>query len=295
MGSVLTLDSWSREPGPRSALLWTVARPLRALARARWLPNGRSLGARVARRIAWIAAEGAQRVAGGIVVPGTPIAARTPSGSRVALASDTMIGRAIWTYGSFEHEELVAVGRLARPGTWAIDVGANIGLFTVEMSRSVGPDGHVIAIEPVESTVRLLRSNLEANACANVQLIVGAAGAESGEIELMLTDDPALHSAGGSLIAGHAVLGVTRVPSHTLDDLWVAAGAPDVSFLKIDVEGGEMGVLRGAGRLLADGRPALIIEVVGPERLAEVMALLPGYRRVTVPGFEPWNHLLSPS
>jgi FkbM family methyltransferase len=294
MESDLTLDAWAREPGPRSALRWTVARPLRAFAAARWLPRGRSLIARVAQRLAWIAAQAAQRVAWATVQPGTPISARTPGGSRVAFGADTMIGRALWTYGTFEHEELVVAGRLATPGTCAIDVGANIGLFTVDISRSVGPDGNVIAVEPVPSTVQQLRSNLEANGCDNVEVVVGAAGSETGEIELLLTDDPALHSAGGKPIAGHTILEVTTVSAFTLDELWVAAGSPRVSFMKIDVEGGEKGVLLGATRMISDSRPAIIIEVVGAEQLAEVLGLLSGYRPVEAPGFEPWNHLLLP-
>jgi FkbM family methyltransferase len=210
----------------------------------------------------------------------------------VAFGSETSIGRTLWVFGTFEREELAAAGRLTSRGTCVIDVGANVGLFTVDLSRAVGSDGKVIAVEPVASTVELLRSNLDRNACTNVEVVVAAAGPEAGEIELQLTDDPALHSAGGTPIPGHAILGLATVPCCTLDDLWDAAGTPKVSFLKIDVEGGEKGVLRGAARMISACRPPMIIEVHGRQQLAEVIALLPGYRADRVPGFAPWNHLL---
>jgi hypothetical protein len=67
---------------------------------------------------------------------------------------------------------------------------------------------------------------------------------------------------------------------------------PTVGFVKIDVEGGEVGVLLGAARMISACRPPMIVEAVGQARLVKVMALLPGYRNDAVRGFEPWNHLL---
>ena len=264
-------------------MLWALARPFRVLAKSRKLPKGRALAARVAHRVAW-----------GTIQAGTPIAARTPAGCRVVFGSETLIARALWTFGAFEQEELSAAGRLAKLGTCAIDVGANVGLFTVELSRAVGPEGLVIALEPVTSTAEQLQSNLDRNRCANIDVVVGAAGPVAGRIELFLSDDPALHSAGQKPIAGRAILGSIIVPAYTLDDLWAAAGRPRVGFVKIDVEGGELGVLLGATRMISACRPHMIVEVPDRERLDEILAILPGYRLASVRGFEPWNHLLVP-
>ena len=205
-----------------------------------------------------------------------------------------MIGRTFWTLGAFERSELSAAFRLATPGTHAFDVGANVGLFATVMSRAVGPMGRVIALEPVAETVVQLQANLEHNRCLNVEVVTGAAAALAGDIQLVLTDDPALHSAGGTLLDGHPIVETTTVRAYTLDELWIAAGQPAVSLVKIDVEGGEQGVLLGAARMLSECQPALIVEVNDPKRLGRVISMLHGYRSVPTPGFEPWNYLVIP-
>lgn len=208
--------------------------------------------------------------------------------------ADTLIGQVVWATGTFEPSELLEAFRLALPGTYAIDVGANVGLFTVVMSRAVGPMGRVVAVEPVADTVCSLRRNLDRNHCVNVDVVQAAAGASTGDVPLILTDDPALHSAGGELIRGHPTIRTTTVKAYTLDELWIAAGQPPVSLVKIDVEGGEQGVLLGAAKMIGRCQPALIIEVNDPSHVRRVAELLHGYQPAPVRGFEPWNHLMVP-
>lgn len=237
----------------------------------------------------------AARVGWKTVVRGSVITAATPGGSSVALSADTMLGRILWTEGGFEQGELEATFRLAKPGTSAFDVGANVGLFTVVMSRAVGPSGRVLAIEPVADTARHLRQNLERNKCMNVDVIQGAAAAAPGDIPLYLTDDPALHSAGGEPLAGHPMIQTINATAYTLDELWISSGRPAVSLVKIDVEGAEQAVLLGALQMIEHCRPALIIEVNDPGHVARVAELLDGYRSERANGFERWNHLMMPN
>jgi FkbM family methyltransferase len=212
----------------------------------------------------------------------------------VGFDAGTLIARALWTTGVFERSELITASQLSAPGTCAFDVGANVGLFTVVMSQAVGAAGQVIAFEPVAETVMALRRNLERNQCANVQIVEAAAAAAAGFVRLILTDDPALHSAGGQPIGGHPTIATTSVKACTLDDTWIAAGRPLVSLVKIDVEGGEEDVLLGAPQMIGRCRPALIIEVNDPAQVSKVTRSLSGYRDQPVHGFEPWNHLLLP-
>ena len=278
----MTLKSWTRTPGPIAAVRWHLSWPFRAFARAR-LPRGRGFFSRLVWRMAWRT-----------VAPGSVIVAATPGSCSVEFNSDTLMGRALWTMGAFEPSELRATFRLSKPGTYAFDVGANVGLFTVVMSRAVGLSGRVVAVEPVADTAQQLRQNLERNQCTNVDVIEGAAAAASGDISLSLTDDPALHSAGGQLIAGHPVIQVINAKAYTLDELWIAAGRPGVSLVKVDVEGAEQQVLLGAAQMLGSCRPSLIVEVNDPNEVTRVAALLPGYQMEHARGFELWNHLLMP-
>ena len=279
----MTLESWTRRPGWQPAARWHLSRPFRALARLRVLPRGRGLSGRLALGIAWRT-----------IQPGSAICARTPGGASVEFGPETLIGRSLWTMGTFEQSELLAAFRLAVPGTCTFDVGANVGLFSVVMSRAVGPTGRVVAVEPVAVTVGQLQKNLERNHCVNVDIVEGAAAASTGEVPLMLTDDPALHSAGGELMLGRPIIQMALVKAYTLDEIWIAAGQPLVSLVKIDVEGGEQGVLLGATQMIRCCQPALIIEVNDPKHVWRVAELLPGYRTVPFRGFAPWNHLLVP-
>ena len=255
------------------------------------MPKGRSLPARATRRAAYLCGRAAHRIAWSTVQPGSQIVARTPAGARLPFASDTVIGWSLWLSGQFERQELTVAGRLALAGSCAFDVGANVGIFAVDLSRAVGPTGRVIAIEPLAATAELLRFNLERNGCLNVEVVVAAAGAVAGHVDLLLAGDPGQHSASRQLPLGQIARGSVSVPRVTLDDLWHGAGRPVVSFVKIDVEGGEEEVMRGALAMITACRPQMIVEVLSPERVGRLVALLPDYQAVSVPGFVSWNYL----
>ena len=287
----VTLESWQRRPGLMPTLRWTMARPLRSIAMSDRMPRGRSLPARATRRAAYLCGRAASRIAWSTVESGSQVVARTPAGARVPLASDTVIAWSLWLTGEFERQELIIAGRLALPGSYAFDVGANVGLFAVDLSRAVGPTGRVIAIEPLSSNAELLRSNLELSGCLNVEVVVAAAGAIAGEVDLLLAHDPSQHSTAMELPLGQIAQGSVKVPCVTLDDLWQGAGRPPVSFVKIDVEGAEEHVLRGALAMITACRPPMIVEVHGPQRVGQLIALLPDYQAVSAPGFVSWNYL----
>jgi hypothetical protein len=83
------------------------------------------------------------------------------------------------------------------------------------------------------------------------------------------------------------------VHSVPLDRIWEDLGRPAVSFVKIDVEGAEASVLRGARAMMASTHPPLLVEAKNDARLALLLSELEplGYRRSTRAGFLPWNHL----
>jgi len=143
---------------------------------------------------------------------------------------------------------------LVRPGTFVIDVGANIGFFTLEFARWVGDGGKVLAIEPEPVNFgRLTRGVSRAGLRHVVDLVQAAATERSGEVGLIMS--PRHH---GDHRIGDGGL---PVPAVTIDDLLAARGWPPVSLMKIDVQGAESRVLAGAGETLRALRPALFVEV----------------------------------
>ena len=157
-------------------------------------------------------------------------------------------------------------------------------------ARAVGPGGQVIACEPHPDTAARLKSNLADNAISTVLVEQTAIGSEPGAITFHESAQPTLSSA--SVIPRDLVRSF-EVPVTTVDALWAKAGKPAVSALKIDVEGGELEVLRSASALLASQKPAILLEAWGPQQRDPIDALLvaAGYRRTQPEGFEPRNYL----
>ena len=156
--------------------------------------------------------------------------------------------------GCFEAEDAQALRTWARPGTTVIDVGANLGFFTVQFARWVGPAGRVIAVEPEMENLRLLRHRLERSGLGvNVDVIEGVAAEEPGILRLAINPfHPADHRIGEEGLA---------VRAWTIDELVAARGWPAISLVKIDVQGAEVRVLRGARATIARFHPRLFVEV----------------------------------
>ena len=190
--------------------------------------------------------------------------------------------------GGFEQAETEWLLARVRPGTTAIDVGANVGMYTVPLA---GAAERVLAFEPAPDNVRRLEANLALNGLTNATVRGVALGERPGELLLRLGDDPMFHST--TEVAEQRGTGdEVRVEACVLDDEWRAAGSPEVSALKVDVEGGEPAVLRGATALLAECRPALLLEASTPERLAVLEEILGplGYAHSQPHGFGLGNY-----
>jgi FkbM family methyltransferase len=180
--------------------------------------------------------------------------------------------------------------------TTAVDVGANVGMFTIALSAAVGPSGRVMAFEPFPPNLDRLQRNLHLNEIRNVDVLPLAVDRKEGATTLHLSNDPAFHSTTEVRETERSLNDTITVQTASLDGAWTRAGSPAVSVLKIDVEGGEFLVLSGAAVLLARCRPAILIEVTEEEELQEITTFLEayGYHARQPDGFMPWNYLFLP-
>lgn len=225
------------------------------------------------------------------LAPSTFIA-RLPGGGTIELRYDEQIGLSTLLNGTFEAAETKELCRLARPGTTAIDAGANVGLFTIPLAASVGATGRVLAFEPTAETARRLQENVERNRLDNVTVVEAALGARRGRGTLSIHADGAYNSLTPAGSTQRAEIRVDR-----LDDVWEEAGRPEVSVLKVDVEGSELDVLAGGTALLRAARPAVLVEAAESSRAIEVRELLRSYDyvRALPSGFQAWNYLFLPA
>ncbi len=146
------------------------------------------------------------------------------------------------------------------PGDLVVDAGANRGLFTMRLSELVGPAGCVLAFEPNPECVRRLEQIADAagNVVVHASALSDAAGVGVLHVPIRSgTRLDGLGHLGDPAESGELAL---AVPTLTLDEALRAEGRR-VRFVKCDVEGHELAVLRGASKLLEDHRPVLFVEI----------------------------------
>ena len=164
--------------------------------------------------------------------------------------------------GAFDQAVFEALEPALAPGATFVDVGANVGYYSVRALDRVGTTGAVHAFEIDERSLRCLRRTIRVGGIANLHLHEVAASDEDGTALLVTTEE-----------AGHSQVTRSgdgqRVPTTTLDSWRRAAGVTGIAAIKIDVEGGELRVLRGAIETLRRDHPLVVCEVVD-ENLREM-------------------------
>jgi FkbM family methyltransferase len=185
--------------------------------------------------------------------------------------NDQYVGASLRKYGECSIGETTLFGLIVQPGTTVLEIGANIGMHTIDLSRLVGPAGAVHAFEPQRLVFQVLCANLALNSRPNVFTYQAAVGADSGTLLVPWLDPDANHNFGGVSLFG-AQKGES-VPVLTIDGLGLRA----CHLIKVDVEGMETEVLRGASATIARFRPMLYVENDRSDRSAELIALVQSY------------------
>jgi FkbM family methyltransferase len=175
--------------------------------------------------------------------------------------SDHVIGLSILR-GHYEQDEIRFVRRVLKEGDSAIDIGGHIGFFTMQMAAMVGRAGRVYAFEPFDANADLLERSIAENGFGDRILFQrAAAGAASGTATLTFPVET-LNSGGAYLLrTGSPPLAGNQkkdVPVVALDALEMRR---PIRFIKLDVEGAEPQVIRGAAKLLEEDRPVILSEL----------------------------------
>jgi len=161
-------------------------------------------------------------------------------------------------------DEIKFLRRLLQPGDKVIDIGANYGVYTLAMARTVGPEGHLWAFEPASSTAKLLAEGIVANGFTHVTVERSALSCNRGTARLSLNDNSELNAL---LHDETRVEACETVAVVTLDDCLQRYGWRDIELVKIDAEGEEANILKGGERFLAELSPLVQYEVKAGEHV----------------------------
>lgn len=180
-------------------------------------------------------------------------------GLYLANPNDVYIGRAMVRYGEFSELEWWALDRLTPPGCNVIEVGANIGVHTVSLAKKVGRRGLVYAFEPQPVIFQNLCANLALNGLTNVHAVNAGCSEENEEILFPPLNYATEFNFGGISLSTIAQDkgGQVRIPIVRLDDAYPVDA---LALIKIDAEGMETSILKGAERLVERFRPVPYVE-----------------------------------
>lgn len=206
----------------------------------------------------------------------------------------------IFAVGTQYERELTYLHRFVAPGMVVVDGGANCGIYTVLAARLVGSSGRVLSFEPGAEAFSVLKKNIKLNHLINVRAHCAALADKDGRARLYHhghgpNSFSIAHSESTAIESEHVV-------TRTLDEVFREEDASRLGLIKLDVEGAEELVLRGAGQVIADSSPTILFEI--NVTAAKQLGLQPygawellrnwGYRFLSLTGCEDLRELHQP-
>lgn len=170
-------------------------------------------------------------------------------------------------YEKYDHVNFVLIDKLVQQGHVCFDVGANIGAYSVALSKRCSPTGTVHSFEPVNHIRRKLHLNLAVNGARNVTVNDFGLGDQDAQLAMHQVKEGVFRAGTSSFVKNPTiqkmgddkfVIDVAKI--RTLDGYTAEMGLQRMDFIKIDVEGFEVNVLRGGIESIRQYRPAIILE-----------------------------------
>jgi FkbM family methyltransferase len=183
-------------------------------------------------------------------------------GLHVTLYPDNETSGSIFITGLYEPNEFCLLSKVLEPGMTFVDVGANMGLYSLYAASRVSATGRVLAIEPSRREMATLKSNVELNQLMNVTIRQVAVSDQVAEVELLVA---------AARNSGHNTLGAfgyntpldhrETIQSQRLDQIVQTEGLQKIHVIKMDIEGAELRALRGAVDTLQRDHPLVLLEL----------------------------------
>ena len=189
-----------------------------------------------------------------------PVWARLKNGGHMYVDLRSTIGRGIFMTGEFDPAVYDALAAVMKPGDVFVDAGTNVGYYTFNCLKNVGPEGEIHCFEIDSRPLNCLRKTINRLEPGNVFLHERAISDQDGEIFFTQAPDSG-HSHISDDTSG------VRVLCTTLDSWRESLGNKRVAAIKMDLEGAELKALAGAKRILTEDKPAIVCEALGEEEV----------------------------
>ena len=198
------------------------------------------------------------------------------------------------------HENEIMEHFNPKSGDIVVDVGAHIGLYSLIAAKRVGPGGKVIAIEPDPENFKILRKNILLNRSKNIEALECAAYSAREKLKLFLPELEQGRTIFNTVMQDRAKTSINflEVEANTLDNILESKNITEVNWIKIDVEGAELEVLKGAVNTLSSNKDTtFVIEIHGSEIYRELLGYLKTYNLTIM--FEKsnekgdWRHVIA--
>ncbi|MFM7128157.1 MAG: FkbM family methyltransferase [bacterium] len=198
--------------------------------------------------------------AGPLLAAAEPLTGWLPNGFQVRCDLLDHVQRHIYFLGAYEPVESYIFSLMLKPGLTVMDIGANIGQYSLLASKAVGETGQVFAFEPVPKNYNRLTNHISVNHIHNIKSNRMAVWNENGTVNLGLHQPEDLEQNAGSFAIG-GQLGNVTAPAIVLDDFIKSNEIRRLDLIKMDIEGAEGFALKGMMQSLARFKPAILMEV----------------------------------
>lgn len=186
---------------------------------------------------------------------------------KLELHLDDWIQENIFFLGEYEKAELLTLNTFLKKGNTILDIGANIGLYSLYASKIVGEQGRIISFEPFKQNYHSFSNNIALNNFINIQLEKKAVGIENGSIKLYYNQDEQNLGMVSTQFVENAICEEVSVIS--IDEYIEENKINQVDFIKIDIEGHEFKALQGMRNTLLKYKPTILIEILEENNSAD--------------------------
>ena len=186
---------------------------------------------------------------------------KLPSGIILRLNMNDHIQKQLFWHGAYEFEEMNLLIKLLNKADCFIDIGANIGYFSLHAAKAVRQTGTVWSFEPASLMFKQLQQHIDINKLSNISAVKKGVSNKNSNGVLYLSSDKNYGSTG--LQPGDEFSGETEdISLVKLDDFVLEHNIKNIRAVKIDVEGHEPQVLQGMLQILKEHKPAVLIEII---------------------------------